>query len=108
MGEPYNTRIELRIVIIIDGKRIGIESRGDKRTIVEESLETFAEVKCEVILCATRSRGGTCTAVEEFVKANRYKQDRIDKVPEPVEALQDKANEKLARKLVKDIERALA
>ncbi|ARV19175.1 hypothetical protein AEP_02248 [Curvibacter sp. AEP1-3] len=102
------TEIEIRAVISVNGHRIGVESRGDNRKIVDESLSIFAEAKCQFILCATRSRGGTTDAVQEFAQLNKFTVETILKIGEPDVTAQSQANKKLARKIVKDIEALLS
>lgn len=43
---------------------IGVESQGDPGFRLPESLARFVGDGCHAILCATRSRGATCDAVE--------------------------------------------
>src|SRR5438270_370149 len=49
--------IDIKVVLTINGVKIGIESRGDPSNRLPESLTEFAEMGCEVIICATRTRG---------------------------------------------------
>ena len=52
----HRTRAELRVVLSIDGVKIGVESTG-------ESLDLFASLGCEIIICATKTKGTTVNAV---------------------------------------------
>jgi hypothetical protein len=94
--EPLESAKEVRVVVRINGKRIGIESRGDTRGVVSRALSIFAESKCHIILCATRSRGSTWDAVEEFADQNKYEISRVEKIGEPVQTKQKGANKKCA------------
>ncbi len=58
---------DIRLVIIINGKIIGIESQGDPNSSLLTSLPLFADLNCDIILCATRTRGAT---VDQVVKLN--------------------------------------
>lgn len=56
---------DIRAVVTIGGIKVGIESQGDpwkKTARLDPSLALFVRLKCEVIICATRTRGGTVDA----------------------------------------------
>ena len=56
-------KVDITIVITIDGKKIGIETQGDPNSRLGASLNRFIEIGCEVIICATRSYGSTIDLV---------------------------------------------
>jgi hypothetical protein len=58
--------IDITVVIEIDGIFVGIESQGDPNGRLAESIELFKKVKCIIIICATRTRGGTVTTIENL------------------------------------------
>jgi hypothetical protein len=95
---------EIRVVIEINGRRIGIESRGDSRTHVDTALEIFAYHECDIILCASRTRGGSWDAVQEFGLAHDYNINRIEKVLEPMQPQQDISNTEYAEDIIERIE----
>jgi len=55
---------DVRAIITIDGCKIGIESQGDPNSRLFKSIKQFVDNKCEIIICATRTRGGTVELVE--------------------------------------------
>lgn len=58
------TKKEFRVVVTIKGAMIGIESLGDPSNHrQDESLQLFTRLGCLAIICASRTRGGTITAV---------------------------------------------
>jgi hypothetical protein len=57
----HRTRAELRVVLTVNGVKIGIESNDDR--LIKESLSLFDSLGCEIIICATRTSGGAFTAV---------------------------------------------
>ena len=59
------TKVDLRVVLSIDGVKIGIESQGDphRGRLINGSLDLFVNVGCDVIVCATRTSGATVDAV---------------------------------------------
>ncbi len=61
--ESPRLRVEVKAVITIDGIKIGIESRGDVGEQVADSLKCFVKKGCDLIICATRSRGKTVWTV---------------------------------------------
>src|SRR5687768_11631751 len=59
---PFRNATDIRAVIKIGDFRIGIESQGDpwcRTKRLEKSLAVFVGLQCEVIVCATRTWGGT-------------------------------------------------
>lgn len=74
--------IDIKVVIEIDNKKVGIESQGDPSSRLPDSIKYFVEIGCDVIICATRTRGMTVDAVN--AQKGRYeiswlKQDYIAK-----------------------------
>lgn len=62
-----NQEDDLRLVVQINGRIIGIESQGDPNTnLLERLLELVNDFNCDVIICATRLRGETVGAVENI------------------------------------------
>jgi hypothetical protein len=55
----HRTRVELRVVLSINGVRIGVESGA--RT--QSSFDLFVSLGCDVIICPTRTTGQTVNAV---------------------------------------------
>jgi hypothetical protein len=99
-----NTRTDVRAVLIIDGVRIGIESQGDPRGRLADSLSLFARIGCRVIVCATRTRGGTVDAVNNL--RPNYEPVWLDQVVKPNASQQEASNDATARRIVRDVEGA--
>jgi hypothetical protein len=58
---------DFRLVIEINGKIIGIESQGDPTTNLENRLIELADTfNCEIIICSSRTRGDTISAVDNL------------------------------------------
>jgi hypothetical protein len=68
---------DITVVIVIHGKIIGIESQGDPGSRVVRSLPNFVKLNCDIIICATRTRGSTVELVEKF--SNEYKIEWMSK-----------------------------
>jgi ribosomal protein S17E len=102
-----NLRVEVQVIIDINGKRVGIESRGDHESYVKKALNIFADAKCKVILCATKSDGNTLKAVDAFGIERGYAVTRIYKFGEPIESKQKQSNEKCAMEIMEKIEHLL-
>ncbi|MGH1336872.1 MAG: hypothetical protein ACRBFS_12175 [Aureispira sp.] len=67
---------DFRLIIEINGKIIGLESQGDPKTNLEKRLEELVnKYNCDIIYCATRTRGKTVKAVGNI--ANNYGYDQI-------------------------------
>lgn len=78
--KPANHPINLHpkkdfsLVIEINGKIIGIESQGDPKTGLKKRLKRLVEkYKCDIVYCATRTRGETVKNVESIAKDSDYK-----------------------------------
>lgn len=56
---------DICVVFTINGKIIGIESQGDPNSRIFKSLQIFINLNCNVIICATRTRGATVKEVEK-------------------------------------------
>lgn len=62
----YLTDREVAAVICIGATRVGISTRGDNRNEVKRALSFFSEEKCQVVVCATRSRGAPYGTALDF------------------------------------------
>jgi len=59
---------DIQIVIIINDIKIGIESQGDPTSRIFDSIPLFLKMECNIIICATRTRGGTVDLIESIEK----------------------------------------
>ena len=58
---------DFRLVVEINGIKIGIESKGDPSTDLEKRLFELADIyNCTIIICSTRVRGDTVDAVNKL------------------------------------------
>lgn len=58
---------DFRLIIEINGKIIGVESKGDPNTGLRFRLEDLAvNHRCDIILCSTRTKGDTVDAVDNL------------------------------------------
>ena len=51
---------------------IGIESQGDPNSRQQASLDLFLQNNCDIIVCASRTRGETVYTIENFCSDNQY------------------------------------
>jgi hypothetical protein len=56
-----------------NGKRCGLESSGDPDSDLFNRLKKWAKDSCDVIICASRTRGSTVTDVDSIAKKYHYK-----------------------------------
>lgn len=54
---------DIQKILKVNRVKIGIESQGDPDSRLPESLEYFSKEECDIIVCATRTRGGTVDEV---------------------------------------------
>ena len=85
---------DICIVIIVNGIIIGIESQGDPNSRIFYSLPIFVKLKCDIILCATRTRGATVKEVEKLDK--EYEIKWVNKSGEQDETKHKTNNEEIA------------
>lgn len=64
--------VDIKAIATINGIKIGIESQGDPNSRLRQSLSEFIAEGCEIIICATRTRGDTVDAVNELFINHRY------------------------------------
>lgn len=98
-------QVDISVVIEINGKIIGIESQGDPKSRLFVSLPIFVKLKCDIILCATRTRGKTVKAVEKY--QNDYGIIWEHKVTSTRNSEIETDNEEMARKILRLINSAL-
>jgi len=100
--EDFKIAVDIRVILIIKGFKIGIESQGDPDSRLENSLNLFIKKECDVIVCATRTRGQTVEAVEKLSKFDYEIKWLEQNYVKPVE--QDKNNLAMAKDIIKEIE----
>lgn len=61
---------DILVILKIDHIVIAIESQGDPKSRLFESLPLFVEIKADIIICATRTKGSTVELVEK--QKNKY------------------------------------
>lgn len=75
--QPIPARIpttgDFTLVVRIQGVVIGITSQGDPGTGLEGRLRNLSDNHgCDIILCSTRTRGETTTAVDRVARTGNY------------------------------------
>jgi hypothetical protein len=61
--EEAKFKVDITMVITINGKKVGIETQGDPNSRLGASLKRFIKIGCKVIICASRSYGSTVDLV---------------------------------------------
>jgi len=95
---------DITVILKIKNVKIGIESQGDPNGhLVTGSLTRFVKESCQVIICATRTRGQTVEAVEEVQQKHQYdvvwlKQVRLE------ESARAANNREIANRIIKETE----
>lgn len=64
-------KVDVTLVVTINGTKIGIETQGDPKSRLARSLARFIKINCTVIICACRSYGKTVDIVRSG-GASRY------------------------------------
>ena len=94
----YLTQREVGVSIQV-AVSIGIATRGDSASHVLHGLNYFLAQKCAVIVCATRSRGASLLAAENFANANGFAITYMQKAKHPVVSQQSPSNVQFSRKV---------
>jgi Ni2+-binding GTPase involved in maturation of urease and hydrogenase len=71
LGEEIDYNVDILLTIQINELKIGIESQGDpdSRMLRENSIENLLkDDNCDVVLCATRTKGQTVFKVDEIAE----------------------------------------
>jgi hypothetical protein len=99
------TGADIRAVLTIGNVKIGIESQGDPGSRLIESLKLFTSLGCQIIICATRTRGATVKAVQDLNP--NYTITFINKIGENDVSKQSAANLATANQIVALVQNAL-
>ncbi|QNH62213.1 hypothetical protein [Hymenobacter sediminicola] len=68
-----NPKADIQRIITLNGVlKVGIESQGDPGGRLSNSLGLFVAADCDLIFCATRTRGSTCHAVDALMAHNYH------------------------------------
>lgn len=92
---------DVRAIIDIKGLKLGIESQGDPNSRLFESLPLFVREQCVIIICATRTRGGTVHAVEKL--GSQFDIRWRSKLREPHTARHEQSNKAASLDIFKEI-----
>lgn len=63
---PIDYSADITVIVSVDNLKIGIESQGDPDSHLPDSLKKFSADNCDIIICATRTSGGTVWAVQKL------------------------------------------
>lgn len=71
---------DFRCAINVDGKIVGISSRGDIVQFLEDDLPYLEKHKCEIYICTCRTKGKTRGYINDFATGKKlivYKKDGL-------------------------------
>lgn len=97
---------DVRVILAVDGVKVGIESQGDPGGRLEASLDLFVREGCQVIACATRTSGATVEAVRRLETS--YTVVWFDQVKEPQPSVQASKNYQMASRIVEEVKAVIA
>jgi len=96
--------VDFLAILEKDGELIGITSAGDNYDLLQKRVTILVEAGCTIIVCACRTREGSVYAIEEFVE---FQHEFVQKTIASSEEGYENANEKDAKTLFKEVEKAL-
>lgn len=76
--------VDIKATMDINGHKVGIESQGDPRSRLQQSLADFVNAGCSIVICATRTYGMTVDWVNNYSSGNQ-----IDFIQQNYAALAD-------------------
>ncbi len=82
-------RVDIKVIMTINGKKVGIESQGDPNSRLEKSLACFVNANCDVIICATRTSGMTVDWVNNYKSTHKIDFISKSRVPQSQQAAQN-------------------
>ncbi|MFY9085393.1 hypothetical protein [Aliarcobacter cryaerophilus] len=94
-------RVDIRVVLDINGVLVGIETQGDPSSRLEESIELFIKAKCKIIVCASRTSGMTVDWINKYSKA--FNIEWIEKKNAENDSERENLNNKKAEEIVEKI-----
>jgi hypothetical protein len=97
--------IDISVIIEIKGILVGIESQGDPNSRLAESIRLFTKAKCTIIICATRTRGGTVMTIKRLQP--EFKVIWHHKSPEPHASLRGQRDDATAQTIFNQVQGAL-
>ena len=100
---PYNILkddCDIKATVDINGIIIGIESQGDPNSRMQQSMDEFVKINCQIIVAACRTKRGTLKKINELHTNNGY--DIIWASNDRTSTLikQKKLNEKYAERVI--------
>ena len=93
-----DTEIDIKVIMDIGETKVGIESQGDPKHRLGGSLSEFYAAHCNIIICATRTRGMTVQWVEEY--SDQYEIEYIDQSYDTSPTTQPETNNKTAECII--------
>ncbi len=55
--EALGRKLDFLAIVSVHGVRVGLFNRGDEPNVVKQLLDRLVKERCQVILCAARSKG---------------------------------------------------
>ena len=101
----HRTRVELSVVLEINGVKIGVETTGENIGKIQSSFDLFVSLGCEVIICATRTTGKTVNAVNTL---QGYEVVWLEQRAQSAPFEQVLSNLAMARHIVEETEKSIA
>jgi hypothetical protein len=97
--DEHGTRTELRVVLSINGVKIGVESSTNA------NVDLFVSLGCDVIICPSRTKGQTVNAVNALPG---YEVIWLEQRSQSVPFEQVLSNLAMARHIVEETEKSIA
>ena len=72
-SDDFSNKQDLKVLIYYKDITIGLESQGDPNSRLTTSIKEFAEdYKCDIIICACRTKGKDVREIKRICKKNDY------------------------------------
>ncbi|MBD2812347.1 hypothetical protein ID853_16030 [Xenorhabdus sp. Vera] len=57
---------DVTVIFVINNIRVGVSTGGDNAKIIDENVGYLIKEECEIIISATRTKGGTIDAIKKL------------------------------------------
>ncbi|WP_426575980.1 hypothetical protein ACP179_15450 [Xenorhabdus stockiae] len=84
-------RYDVTVIFVINNIKVGVSTGGDNEKIIRENVGYLINEKCDIIVSATRTKGGTIDAIKELA-GEEFPIAWIDKSRADIENKQQQLN----------------
>lgn len=103
----YTSGDDICVIADMNGSRVGLESQGDPSSEQDFWLDELIEAECDVIVCASRTKGATVKHVEDKAAEHGYTLVWLSPFSSPEKVVHSRLNEITAEMIIRLINEML-